>query len=91
MPARMILLVTTPRLPVGLLTAEAWDLVRRHPVLIGAGSDWTDVLAAAGASVRPAAARAEELIAAATELAVRSVVVHRPGLTVGLAPLLGLA
>jgi len=67
MPARIILLVTTPRLPVGLLTAEAWDLVRRHPVLIGAGSDWTDVLAAAGASVRPAAARAEELIAAATE------------------------
>jgi XTP/dITP diphosphohydrolase len=30
--ARIVLLVTSPRLPAGLLTAEAWDLVRAFPV-----------------------------------------------------------
>jgi XTP/dITP diphosphohydrolase len=30
--ARVVLLVTSPRLPAGLLTAEAWDLVRAFPV-----------------------------------------------------------
>jgi XTP/dITP diphosphohydrolase len=30
---RVVFLVTSPRLPAGLLTAEAWDLVRAHPVL----------------------------------------------------------
>ena len=33
--ARVVLLVTSPRLPAGLLTAEAWDLVRAHPVRRG--------------------------------------------------------
>ena len=28
MPARIVLLVTSPRLPAGLLSAAAWDLVR---------------------------------------------------------------
>jgi XTP/dITP diphosphohydrolase len=30
--SRVVLLVTSPRLPAGLLTAEAWDLVRAFPV-----------------------------------------------------------
>jgi XTP/dITP diphosphohydrolase len=31
-PARIILLVTSPRLPAGLLTAQAWDVLRAYPV-----------------------------------------------------------
>jgi XTP/dITP diphosphohydrolase len=38
-------------LPAGLLTAEAWDLVRAHPVLAAEDSEQTAVLRAAGASV----------------------------------------
>ena len=34
---RLVLLVTSPRLPAGLLTAEAWDLLRAHPVYTPAG------------------------------------------------------
>ena len=37
MTARVVLLVTSPRLPAGLLTAAAWDVVRAHPVLAGGG------------------------------------------------------
>jgi len=48
---RIVLLVTSPRLPAGLLTAEAWDLVRAHPVFAAEESDQTAMLAAAGASV----------------------------------------
>ncbi len=32
MPARIVLLVTSPRLPAGLLTAAAWDALRTFPV-----------------------------------------------------------
>ncbi|HWB35598.1 MAG TPA: MazG family protein, partial [Rugosimonospora sp.] len=32
MPGRIVLLVTSPRLPAGLLTAQAWDVLRRYPV-----------------------------------------------------------
>src|SRR5690606_14691584 len=72
-PGRIVLLVTSPRLPAGLLTAAAWDLVRAHPVLAAAESDLTGALRAAGASVRalPAAPtatdQAEALLAAAAE------------------------
>ncbi|SCL54769.1 XTP/dITP diphosphohydrolase [Micromonospora citrea] len=52
MSARIVLLVTSPRLPAGLLTAAAWDVVRRHPVLAGAESELTTALRAAGAEVR---------------------------------------
>jgi XTP/dITP diphosphohydrolase len=31
-PVRIILLVTSPRLPAGLLTAQAWDVLRAYPV-----------------------------------------------------------
>ncbi|MEU5947430.1 nucleoside triphosphate pyrophosphohydrolase [Micromonospora sp. NPDC047465] len=51
MPARIVLLVTSPRLPAGLLTAAAWDVVRRHPVLVGAESELTTAVRAAGAEV----------------------------------------
>jgi XTP/dITP diphosphohydrolase len=51
MTARVVLLVTSPRLPVGLLTAEAWDLVRAHPVLAAAESGLAAVVRAAGGSV----------------------------------------
>jgi XTP/dITP diphosphohydrolase len=46
--ARLVLLVTSPRLPAGLLTATAWDLVRAHPVFTGAESDQAAALRAAG-------------------------------------------
>ena len=41
MTARIVLLVTSPRLPAGLLTAAAWDVVRAAPVLAGAESELT--------------------------------------------------
>ncbi len=51
MPGSVILLVTSPRLPAGVLTAQAWDLVRAHPVLTVADSPQADALRAAGATV----------------------------------------
>jgi len=69
---RVVLLVTSPRLPAGVLTAQAWDLVRAHPVLTAAESDQTAALRAAGASVAlldvPAGTTAvESLLAAIAE------------------------
>lgn len=67
-PGRIVLLVTSPRMPAGLLTAPAWDLVRAYPVLTAAASPLTDALAEAGAQVRvisPGAA-IDELLAAVT-------------------------
>ncbi|MET7880380.1 nucleoside triphosphate pyrophosphohydrolase [Micromonospora sp. DT68] len=51
MTARIVLLVTSPRLPAGLLTAAAWDVVRRHPVLTGAESESVTAVRQAGADV----------------------------------------
>lgn len=51
MNRRIILLVTSPRLPAGLLSAEAWDVVRAHPVLTAAENDQTTALRAAGVDV----------------------------------------
>ncbi|NBE81414.1 nucleoside triphosphate pyrophosphohydrolase [Micromonospora rubida] len=51
MTARIVLLVTSPRLPVGLLTAAAWDVVRGNPVLAGAESELTAAVRAAGGEV----------------------------------------
>jgi XTP/dITP diphosphohydrolase len=59
---RIVLLVTSPRLPAGLLTAEAWDLVRGHPVFAAADSDLTETLRAAGASVTVGPADAGTLL-----------------------------
>ncbi|MEV4479299.1 nucleoside triphosphate pyrophosphohydrolase [Micromonospora coxensis] len=49
--SRIVLLVTSPRLPAGLLTAAAWDAVRSAPVLTGAESPVTAAVRAAGAEV----------------------------------------
>lgn len=51
MPARIVLLVTSPRIPAGLLTAAAWDLVRAHPVVAGAENAQTTALRTVGAQV----------------------------------------
>ena len=51
MSRRIVLLVTSPRLPAGLLTAQAWDLVRGHPVFASADSDTVVALRSAGAAV----------------------------------------
>ncbi|MEU8215999.1 nucleoside triphosphate pyrophosphohydrolase [Micromonospora taraxaci] len=51
MTARIVLLVTSPRLPAGLLTAAAWDVVRQHPVLTGAESELVTAVRQAGAEV----------------------------------------
>jgi len=57
---RIVLLVTSPRLPAGLLTAQAWDLVRTHPVFASAESDLVAALRTVGVrvSIIPAAAAA---------------------------------
>jgi NTP pyrophosphatase (non-canonical NTP hydrolase) len=49
--ARLVLLVTSPLLPAGLLTAQAWDLVRTHPVFAAQRSDLSAAIEAAGATV----------------------------------------
>jgi XTP/dITP diphosphohydrolase len=68
MAARIVLLVTTPRLPAGLLTAAAWDVVRAGPVLAGAESELTGAVRAAGAAVTLVPDRAvDALLAAAAE------------------------
>jgi len=64
---RLVLLVTSPRLPAGLLTAEAWDLVRTHRVFAGTESDQTQALRAAGADVTILADPAVDLLAAVDE------------------------
>ncbi|MGI5525514.1 nucleoside triphosphate pyrophosphohydrolase [Micromonospora sp. CA-259024] len=51
MSARIVLLVTSPRLPAGLLTSAAWDVVRQHPVLAGAESELATAVRQAGAEV----------------------------------------
>jgi XTP/dITP diphosphohydrolase len=48
---RIVLLVTSPRLPAGLMTAAAWDIVRTHRVSAGAESEQTAALRAAGVDV----------------------------------------
>jgi NTP pyrophosphatase (non-canonical NTP hydrolase) len=52
---RIVLLVTSPRLPDGLLTAAAWDLVRAQPVLAGTENGQVAALRANGAQVEVAA------------------------------------
>lgn len=65
MAARVVLLVTSPRLPAGLLSAAAWDLVRANPVLAGAESELTAAVRAAGAEVTVVEGRAPEALLAA--------------------------
>ena len=51
MPRRIVLLVTSPRLPAGLLTAAAWDVVRAHPVFASADSEQAGALRTVGVPV----------------------------------------
>jgi XTP/dITP diphosphohydrolase len=67
MPARIVLLVTSPRLPAGLLTAEAWDVVRAHPVLAAADSELTLALRTVGADVTIVAPSADRVLETARE------------------------
>jgi XTP/dITP diphosphohydrolase len=64
MTIRVVLLVTSPRLPAGLLTATAWDLVRTHEVLAGVESEQTAALRAMGARVTIVEPRADAVLAA---------------------------
>jgi XTP/dITP diphosphohydrolase len=61
---RIVLLVTSPRLPAGLLTAAAWDLVRAHPVYTAADGEMPAALRTAGATVSVIEPDAEILIRA---------------------------
>jgi len=69
--ARIVLLVTSPRLPAGLLTAQAWDVVRRFPVFAGADSELATAVSVAGGTVTVPAPESESveqtLLAAAAE------------------------
>jgi XTP/dITP diphosphohydrolase len=64
---RIVLLVTSPRLPAGLLTAEAWDLVRAYPVLTAAESEQAAALRVTGVAVTVVEPRPETLIEAVAE------------------------
>src|SRR2546430_2851526 len=64
MPARIVLLVTSPRLPAGLMTAAAWDAVRGTPVFAGAQSALTAALRVAGVQVTLTEHPVDDLLAA---------------------------
>ena len=76
MADRIILLVTSPRLPAGLLSARAWDVVRAHPVWARAESAQTEALRAAGAAVT-----VDPAVTADTLLAVPGTIVWLAGPT----------
>ena len=63
MTARIVLLVTSPRLPAGLLTAAAWDVVRAHPVFTAAESPQVSALRANGVPVTVIEPDPERLLA----------------------------
>lgn len=60
---RIVLLVTSPRLPAGLMTATAWDLVRSSPVFAESESDQTRALRASGVATTIVDADPERLLA----------------------------
>ncbi|WP_030436642.1 MazG family protein [Actinoplanes subtropicus] len=63
MTARIVLLVTSPRLPAGLLTAAAWDVVRAYPVFAAAESEQAAVLRQSGVPVTVVEPDPERLLA----------------------------
>jgi XTP/dITP diphosphohydrolase len=65
--ARIVLLVTSPRLPAGLLTAAAWDLVRSAPVRAAAEGAQVAALRHVGVEVTVEAPDVDALLAAADE------------------------
>ena len=64
---RVVLLVTSPRLPAGLLTAQAWDLVRANPVLAERPTPQTHALHASGVDVQIVASPTAEVVLAAAQ------------------------
>ncbi|HEY9483041.1 MAG TPA: nucleoside triphosphate pyrophosphohydrolase, partial [Micromonosporaceae bacterium] len=64
MARRIVLLVTSPRLPAGLLTVAAWDLVRANPVFAAADSEQSAALRRAGVTVTITDHGVDDLIAA---------------------------
>src|SRR2546423_12778306 len=64
MPGGIGLLVPTPRLPAGLMTAAAWDVVRGTPVFAGAESALTAALRASGVAVTLTGQPVDDLLAA---------------------------
>jgi len=62
---RILLLVTSPRLPAGLLTAAAWDAVRAHPVLAAAETPLSSAVRSAGAEVTIVEPRVDAVLDAA--------------------------
>jgi XTP/dITP diphosphohydrolase len=90
MSARVVLLVTSPRLPVGLLTAAAWDVVRANPVLAAAESELTTAVRAAGGAVTVADGRPVEALLAAAAAAGTAVWLAGPAGDEDLARELGL-
>ncbi len=56
----LYLLATSPRLPAGLMTVQAWDLVRAYPVYAGAESPTVEAVRAAGKKVAVVAGVAAE-------------------------------
>lgn len=70
MTVRVVLLVTSPRLPAGLLSAAAWDSVREFPVFAGEESEQTTAVRASGAAVTvldPGSGPPEETLLAAAD------------------------
>lgn len=67
MSGRIVLLVTSPRLPAGLLTAAAWDLLRGHPVYTAADGEQPNALRASGVAVTVIEPEPETLVAALAE------------------------
>ncbi len=61
---RIVLLVTSPRLPAGVLTLAAWDTLRRYPVFAGAAHPQAVAVRAAGIPVRHSTDPVADLLAA---------------------------
>jgi XTP/dITP diphosphohydrolase len=67
MAPRIVLLVTSPRLPAGLLTAEAWDLLRAYPVYTARPGPHLPALAAVGVEARVGPVEVATLVEAARQ------------------------
>src|SRR5689334_22865579 len=71
MSARIVLLVTSPRLPAGLLTAAAWDTLRAHPVFAAAESEQAAALRSSGVPVTIIESDPERLLAELADMQAR--------------------
>jgi XTP/dITP diphosphohydrolase len=68
-PDQLVLFVTSPRLPAGLLTAESWDLLRSAPVVAASETALSGAVRAAGALVTLAGGGPREQAVALREAA----------------------